>query len=386
MRGQITPQAPLFHVIEIENLIPAKHPLRDMKRRVDAELRKMQPRFAAAYSTTGRPSIPPEQIIKATLLQALYSVRSERLLCEQIKYNFLYRWFLDLPLDDGAVWDHSTFSTNRERFAQYDLMGDFFRSSTVQAVQEQAASCEHFSIDGTLIEAWASMKSFQPREEKPDVPNDSHKGDGASTGADKGSASNRWVDWKKEKRSNETHMSRTDPEARLMRKGDGREARLSHSLHVEMENRNGLIMDIDTDAADGTAERRAGLRMLRRTRDRKDLSIRTAGMDKGYDDGAFILEMEEQLGIEAHVALKAEPKKVDSLESLARSRVHARRSTPGYIASRRIRMRIEEIMGWLKNVAGLRKTRFVGRWKTQLYAFGSAAAYNFLRLGKLCPA
>ena len=382
MRGHASPQPSLFHVIDLETLIPQKHPLRGIKRRVDAELRKMDARFEAAYAKTGRPSIPPEQLIKATLLQALFSIRSETVLCETLRYNFLYRWFLDLPLDDGAVWDHSTFSQNRERFAQHGLMADFFHSSTVQAVREQAASCEHFSVDGTLIEAWASMKSFQPREEKSDSDDDSNNGGAPKPRKD----SNVWVDFKNNKRSNETHASRTDPEARLARKADGREARLSHSLHALMENRNGLLMDLRVDAADGLAERRTALVMLRQARGRKDLSPRSAGMDKGYDDGTFIAEVEERLEICAHVAVKAAPKRIDNLESLARSQAFERASTPDYAISRRIRMRIEEIFGWLKNIAGLRKTKFVGHWKTQLYAHGAGAAYNFLRLEKLCPA
>ena len=209
MRGQTDPQMMMFYTVDVETLIPTAHPLRAFKRRADAELRAMRRDIEAAYSATGRPGIPAEQLIKATLLQALFSIRSERQLCEQIHYNILYRWFLDLTLED-AVWDHSTFTKNRERFAAHGLMARFFQGSVVAAIKEEAASREHFSVDGTLIEAWASMKSFRPKDEEP--PRDDDDGDGQNP-------SNRWVNWHGEKRSNQTHESKTDPEARLARKG-----------------------------------------------------------------------------------------------------------------------------------------------------------------------
>jgi len=261
MRGQVDRQPQMFHVFNLDELIPADHPLRGIKRRVDAELARLRARLEQAYCADGRPSIPPEQLIKATLLQALYSIRSERQLCEQIQYNMLYRWFLELA-PDAAAWNHSTFSKNRERFAEHDLMGEFFRSSVAAAVREAAASREHFSVDGSLIEAWASMKSIVPREPAEKDNDKAGRGDPPAGGS---GGSNRWVDWHGEKRGNATHYSRTDPEALLARKGSGREARLSHTLHTLMENRNGLIADIEVAAADGHAERRAALTLLKRT-------------------------------------------------------------------------------------------------------------------------
>ena len=373
MRGQVDRQPQMFHVFNLEQMIPEKHPLRGIKRRVDGELARMRARLASAYAADGRPGVPPEQLIKATLLQALYSIRSERQLCEQLQYNMLFKWFLDLA-PDAPAWNHSTFSKNRERFAQHDLMGEFFRGSVTAAVRDQAASDEHFSVDGTLIQAWGSMKSFRPRDEDPT------DGPGGA-----GGDANRWVDWRGERRSNDTHASRTDPEARLARKGDGQGAMLAHSMHVLMENRNGLITDIEVGAADGGAERAAALEMLGRARRRRTSDGRTVGLDAGYDDGAFLHELKE-LGVEPHVAVRACPKAVKDTATLARFEAWMRRESDGYAISRRKRMRAEEIFGWLKTVAGLRKARFVGRWKLRWYAQASAAAYNFLRLTRLAEA
>jgi transposase len=364
----------------MEELIPAEHPLRGIKGRVDAELRRLRPRLESAYADDGRPSIAPEQLIKATLLQALYSIRSERQLCEQIQYNMLYRWFLDLA-PDAAAWNHSTFSKNRERFARHDLMGEFFRGSVVAAVREGAASREHFSVDGSLIEAWASMKSFVPREqaEKADDPSDKHD-------PPAGGGSNRWVDWRGEKRSNLTHCSLSDPQALLARKGAGREARLSHSLHALMENRHGLIADIEVEAADGRAEQRAALSMLRRVRKKRPgLDPQTVGGDAGFDDGQFLWEV-QQLGVQPHVAVRDCPKLIKDAASLARFDVWIRKDKPGPSVSRTKRMLIEQIFGWLKTIAGLRKARFCGRWKIRWYAQVCAATWNFLRLTRLAMA
>lgn len=368
MRGKSDPQGVMFHSFNLEEMIPQNHPLRAIKPRVDAELWSLRKCFESAYSATGRPSIPPEQLIKASLLQALYSIRSERRLCEQIQYNMLFRWFLDMAPEENA-WNHSTFTRNRERFSQNDLMGEFFRSSTMQAVREDAVSHEHFSVDGTLIESWASMKSFRPKD------NDDDGGEGPG--------SNRWVDWHGEKRSNETHASRTDSEARLMRKGAGRESKLSHSMHILMENRNGLIMDVEMDQADGLAERRSALAMLKRGRERGLVGEwATLGADAGYDDGEFLLEL-ERMKVRGHVALKAPPVEIRGAGDLARlDGWEAMRHGRGPI-SRRARMRVETIFGWLKTIAGWRKAKLVGRWKLTLQAQVAAAAYNFLRLSKL---
>ena len=375
MRGQTDPQMMMFYTVDVETLIPAAHPLRAFKRRVDAELRAMRRDIDAAYSATGRPGIPAEQLIKATLLQALFSIRSERQLCEQIHYNILYRWFLDLSLED-AVWDHSTFTKNRERFAEHGLLARFFQGSVVAAIQEEAASREHFSVDGTLIEAWASMKSFRPKDEEPPQ-DDNNDGQGPS---------NRWVDWKGEKRSNETHESKTDPEARLARKGLGKSSVLAHSLHVLMENRNGLIMGLDLREAGGQAEREAALALLEEAARNRRLRPKTVGADKGYDDGAFLLKVERDLEIEPHVAIREGAMVVDDLASLARFEARSRQQEAGYTISQRRRKRIEEIFGWLKTVGGLSKTRFVGQWKTRLYAQAAGATWNLLRLCKLAAA
>ncbi len=370
MRGRINPQAEWVFV-DPEAVVPPDHPLRGIKERVDGVLRRLRPRFEAAYGVTGRPSIPPEQLIKALLLQALYSIRSERQLCEQIAYNLLFRWFLDLRADE-AVWHPSAFSDNRERFARHGLVQAFFDSSVAQAIREEAASREHFTVDGTLLEAWASMKSVRPKEEPRDP------------GGPASGTSNPWKDFRGEKRSNRTHESTTDGEARLMRKSPGESAMLAHSLHVLMENRNGLIVDIRAGEASGTAEREAARAMLRRSR-RRHLWLRpkTLGADRGYDEGRFLHDLEARHKITPHVASRMGPIVREDFKGRARRRNRRRQRTAGYWLSQWRRKRVEEILGWLKDIARLRKTRFIGRWKTQLYAYASAAAYNFLRLVRL---
>ncbi len=374
MRGTVDPQPSMFFAMDLEEMVPADHPLRAIKQQADDELRRMRKAFAAAYSQVGRPSIPPEQLIKATLLQALFTIRSERLLCEQLRYNMLFRWFLGLP-PDGEVWNHSTFSKNRERFAAHGLMQRFFEGSVAHAIAQEAASVDHFSVDGTLIEAWASMKSVRPKDESTD--DDDPKPEGNK------SDSNHWTDWRGAKRSNKTHESKTDPQARLMRKGPGKPAILSHSMHVLMENRNGLVMDIEVEEANGTAERQCAKRMIKRVRKRHWLKPKTLAADKGYDDGAFLHDLEKDWNIKPHVSIKGD--KVVSLGQAADARrlAQSRQNTAGYQSSQRCRKRAEEIFGWLKTTGGLRKTRFIGRWKTQLYAYAAAAAYNFMRIPKL---
>lgn len=368
MRGRVDGQGALFCMVDLEARVPEDHPLRAIKRRVDAELGRMREAFRRAYAKTGRPSIPPEQLIKATLLQALYTIRSERQLCEQIDYNMLYRWFLDMSVDE-PVWDHSTFTKNRDRFAKHGLLQRFFEGSVAQAIAEEAARVDHFSVDGTLIEAWASMKSVRPKDEPDDT----------TSGGD----SNRWVDWRGEKRSNETHASRTDGEARLARKGRGQPAILAHSLHALMENRNGLLLDVAVDEANGTAEREVAVEMLGRVRRRHWLRPETLGMDQGYDDGPFLETLEADCDVVPHVPMDAPPRDPERPGYEARRRAHRRRHTVGYRISQCVRKRIEEIFGWLKTIAGLKKTRFVGRWKTQLYAYAAGAVWNFLRLAKV---
>ena len=366
MRGRVDGQGEMFYVMDVEELVPAEHPLRAIKSRVDGELKRLRPFFNKAYAAGGRPSIPPEQLIKATLLQALYTIRSERRLVEEIRYNLLYRWFLDIK-PDASVWDHSTFTKNRARFAEHGLMRRFFEGSVASAIEAEATSNDHFSVDGTLIESWASMKSFRPKDE-----DDDDKGD-----------SNRWADFHGEKRSNATHASKTDPEARLMRKGLGREAKLCHSMHALMENRHGLVMDIDVDEANGRVEREAAERMLARVRRRHWKRPKTLGADKGYDDGAFLERLERKHGVRPHVATRKGEIKARDEQAWARRKARWRERGEGYQASQRCRRRVEEIFGWLKTIGGMRKMRVVGRWKIQEYAYAAAATFNFIRMAKI---
>jgi transposase len=370
MRGEHDPQGSIFYAIQLEDLVPAEHPLRAIRELANQQLKSLSRRFETAYSKVGRPSIPPEMLIKASLLQALYSIRSERQLCEQITYNFLYRWFVGLKPDD-RVWDPTTFTQNRRRFAEHGLMQAFFESTVVEAIRRKATSEEHFSVDGTLIQSWASMKSVRRREEEKD-PRD---GD-----------SNRWVDWHGEKRSNETHESKTDPEAMLMRKGNGQETKLYHSMHALMENRHGILMNIDMAEARPRAERQRAIAMLERVKRRFGITPKTLAADKGYDDGRFLHEVEHGLGIEPHVPTRAGRIVANDDAGFARHLARHREKLQGFRKSQIHRRRIEEIFAWPKDVALMRRTRFVGRWKSQIHAYLGGAAYNLLRLTKLAAA
>jgi len=369
MRGHVSGQGPMFLMINMEDKVPADHPLRAVKRRCDRILADMRRDFNAAYSRLGRPSIPPEQLLKALLLQALYSIRSEILLMQAIDYNLLYRWFLDLPGDE-PVWTPETFSMNRERFARHNLLQKFFDRIVAEAITEQLASPDHFTVDGTLIRSWASPKSLVPKDGPP-PPKDDDPG-------------NPTVDWRGEKRSNATHQSRTDPEARLARKGRGKEAHLYHSGHVLMENRHGLVLAVAVDAADGTAERRCAKAMLKQVRRRHRLRPKTVGMDAGFDDGEFLAEVEAD-GTVPHVPIRAGAIRATDEAGQARRRARRREKSKGYRLSQWIRKRVEEIFGWMKTVGDLARTRFVGRWKIRLEMVITGAAYNLLRLVRLAP-
>ena|SRR5436190_2471763 len=366
MRGRVDVQGGMFYTINMEDLVPPDHPLRAIRRMADAELVRLQPVFNDSYSRTGRPSIPPEQLIKALLLQALYSVRSERQLCEQIAYNFLFRWFLDLS-PEAPAWNHSSFSKNRERFEEHGLVRRFFESTVAHAIEREAAGSEHFSVDGTLIQAWGSLKNFRPKDE----PDDPEAGGGGS---------NRWVDFHGERRSNATHECKTDPQARLARKGQG--AILAHSLHALMDNRHGLLLEVSVTEASGRAEREAAEAMLRRVRRRHWLAPKTLGADKGYDDGAFLRRLEKQHHVEPHVAIRGGVIRGEDDNAKARRRARARARSMAYRVSQRCRRRIEETFSWLKHIAGMGKARFAGRWKIQLNAWAAAASYNLMRLAK----
>jgi transposase len=381
MRGEPDRQPPLFHVFEVEDRIRPDHPLRDLKRRADRLLAGMADRFAAAYSRTGRPSVPPERLLKALLLMALYSIRSERQLCEQIDVNLLYRWFLDLhPSEDS--FDATTFTKNRERLKDHGLTKAFFDAVVAEALTKGLCS-DHFSVDGTLIESWASAKSFRPKDEADD--------DGP-TDANGFKPSNPDVDFHGQKRTNETHASRTDPEAKLYRKSAGQEAKLSHMGHVLGENRHGLILGITATEANGTAERAATATMLDDLKVTHGRTPATLGADKGYDSGEFFLSVEAR-GIEPHVPLvkdprdpKAVPHKKHVPGVKARHRMKRRMTQLGYQLSQRCRKKVEECFGWLKSVAGLGCCKTVGRWKLQQALELGAAAFNLTRLRTLAPA
>ncbi len=351
----------MLALISIESRISKDHPLRQIKAIADQELLRLCGVFDRMYSQVGRPSVAPEKILKSLLLIALYSVRSERQFCEQLDYNLLFRWFLDMELMEES-FDATVFSKNRERWMEHEVGRLFFEAVVGQAREAGLMSEDHFTVDGTLIEAWASLKSFRPKgEERPDDP-------------DKGGPGNRWVDFHAEKRRNDTHESTTDPDSRLMRKGAGKEAKLCYGAHALMENRNGLLVDIEVSQATGTCEREAAERMLKRQR-RKGLKAKTLGADKGYDTKDFVGWLRRRK-MTPHVAANTQRRGGSAIDG--RTTRHM-----SYSLSQRIRKRVEEIFGWMKTVGGLRKTRFKGREKTQLAAWWVGTAYNLLRMAKL---
>jgi transposase len=347
-----------------ETVVPTDHPIRAIKKLADAVLARLSPTFDAMYATVGRPSIPPERLLKAQLLMALYTVRSERQLCEQIAYNLLFRWFLDMDMVE-PTFDPTVFTKNRDRLLEHDVAGEFFRAVVEQARAGRLMSSDHFTVDGTLIEACASLKSFKDKDKdasKKQPPPD-----------DPGNPS---VDFHGEKRSNQTHESTTDPEAKLARKGNGKEAKLCFSAHALMENRNGLLVDFCVAEANGRAERDAALVMLADLQN-KGSAITVAG-DKGYDTREFVAACRD-LNVVPHVA--------QNVHKRRRSAVDARTTRhPGYAISQRIRKRVEEIFGWCKTVGGFRRTRYRGRQRTQMAAYLVGAAYNLLRITRLMPA
>lgn len=363
MRGTDTKQASMLSLLTPEKRVPPKHPLRAVKEMAEAALKQMSPLFDAMYSAVGRSSIPPERLLKASLLMAFYTIRSERMFCEQLDYNILFRWFLDMNMEEPG-FDHSTFSKNRERLIAHEVAKEFFLTIVAQARAAGLMSDEHFTVDGTLIEAWASLKSFRKKDEKPgDRPPPDDPG-------------NPTVDFHKEKRSNATHESTTDPDAKLARKGKGKEAKLSYSQHALMENRNGLLVDLRIAEANGTAERDLALEMVG---DRLPGTKRiTLGGDKGYDTKDFVEECGWR-NVTPHVAQNINEQRSSAIDG--RTTRH-----PGYSISQRIRKRVEEIFGWTKTVANFRRTRFKGRERTELASYFVGAAYNLLRMGRLLEA
>lgn len=369
MRGDRPLQNPMFYVANTEERLSADHPLRAVKRRADAVLGQMERSLEQAYSRQGRPSIPPEALLKALLLQALYSIPSERRLVEAINWNLFYRWFVDLD-PDAEVWDATTFTKNRQRFEQHGLVREFFEQVVASALVAELASNDHFSVDGRLIQSWASLKSFRPKR-------------GPGSEPPEGGGSNPSVDFRGQKRSNTTHQSSTDPEARLARKGNSQPALLCHSGHVLMENRHGLCLEIGVAAADGQAERTMAQKLLRRFRCRHRRLPQTLGADRGYEAGAFLEQIESQFGVTPHVPLSAQRVTTPGPPGDARRRALERAKTVAYQLSQRARKKVEQIFGWLKQAGGLRKVRHVGRWKIQQQAYVWAAAYNLLRLANL---
>jgi transposase len=358
MRGNDGKQDELFSYVSLEARVPRNHPLRKMREMVDEALEGLGPDFEQMYSQMGRPSIPPERLLRALLLQVLYSVRSERMLMEQLDYNLLFRWFVGLGVDD-EVWHPTTFTQNRERLLEQEISRKFFEQILKQAKKKQLLSSEHFTVDGTFIEAWASQKSFKRKDDQ----------DPPAPGA---GGKNETADFKGEKRSNDTHASTTDPDARLMRKG-GDGAKLVHHGHVLTENRNGLVVAAEVTIATGNAEAEVVPKLFER---RGAQGPGTVGGDKGYDQRKFI-ESAREAGLTPHVAQKIETHTfIDG-----RTTRHK-----GYAVSQRRRKRVEEVFGWMKTVGVLRKARHRGtRLVGWMFEF-AAAAYNLVRMRNLTPA
>jgi len=361
MRGENGRQRAILVVFDPEQRVPKGHPLRRIKALADAALAQLSPRFDEMYSAVGRPSIPPERLLKASLLMALYTVRSERMFCEQLNYNLLFRWFLDMDVTEPS-FDHSTFSRNRARLLEHTVADEFFRAVVAQARALKLLSDEHFTVDGTLIEAWASLKSFRRKDAGPHEPPD-----------DRGNPA---VNFRGERRSNATHQSATDPESRLAKKGPGKEAKLCYSANALMENRSTILIDFRVEPADGYAERRAAIVMLDENLP-GSRRITVAG-DRGYDTRDFVASC-RALKVTPHVAQNQARPGGSALD--ARTVRHR-----GYAVSQWIRKQVEETFGWMKTVGGLRRTRYRGRARVQMHAYLVAAAYNLVRIANLSPA
>ena len=358
MRGGDNRTGELFSYVDLEARVRRDHPLRAIRMIVNEALSALEREFAALYSPIGRPSIPPEKLLRAMLLQAFYSIRSERLLMERLEYDLLFRWFVGSGVDDAA-WDHSVFSKNRDRLLEGDIAAKFLAAVLAHPKVKKLLSSDHFSVDGTLIEAWASMKSVKPK-------------DGSGAPPAQGGGRNAEADFHGQKRSNDTHASTTDPDARLYRKGKGKETKLCFIGHGLMENRHGLLVDACLTLADGHAERVAALHMIEPRADRA--TAITLGADKAYDAEDFVNEL-RSMNVTPHVAQN----------NNGRSSAVDGRTTRhgGYAVSQRIRKRIEEAFGWIKTVAGQEKTSFRGRDRVAWAFTFAATAYNLLRLPKL---
>ena len=356
MRGQDHQQSNMFSYLSPEHRVRKDHPLRAIRAMADRALANLSERFDAMYATTGRPSIPPEKLLRAQLIQMLYSVRSERLLMEEIDYSLLYRWFVGMNLDE-PVWDVTVFTKNRDRLLDGDVAREFLSEVVKQAQEQNLTSDEHFTVDGTLVEAWASLKSFQHKDQQKQPPDD---------------PGNPTVDFHGETRSNQTHESTTDPDARLARKGSGKEAKLSYNANLLVENRNGLIVNTEVFQANGTAERDAALVMLEQIPGENRLTV---GADKGYDTKDFVAEC-RNLKVTPHVAQNVKRNGGSAVDG--RTTRHT-----AYAISQRKRKRIEESFGWLKTIALMRKVRHRGIHKVGWIFTFAAAAYNLVRMRNL---
>ncbi len=363
MRGSDGRSGSLFSYVDLEARVRRDHPLRPIREIANAALTDLSGDFAALYPPRlGRPSVPPERLLRAMLLQAFYGIRSERQLMERMEFDLLFRWFVGLGVDD-APWDHSSFTKNRDRLLEGEIAGKFLRAVLAQPRVKRLMSSDHFSVDGTLIEAWALLKSFRRKDGSDNDP------EGPGRNAERG--------FHKEKRSNATHQSTTDPQARLYRKGDGQPAKLCYMGHALMENRHGLAVDGLVTQANGTAEREATLTMLDRRRGRRRITL---GADKAYDVRAFIAELRRRrvtphVAIDGHVRKSGKPR-ATAID--ARTTAHA-----GYAISQRCRKRIEEVFGWAKSAAGLAKVKLRGRARVEAVFTLALAAYNLIRLPKL---
>lgn len=356
MRGGDGRQTGIFSYVSPEKRVPKDHPLRPILDMTDAALREMSPRFSAIYSPIGRPSIAPEKLLRALLLQVLYTIRSERMLMEQLEYNLLFRWFVGLSMDE-EVWVPTVFTKNRDRLLEGDIANEFFERVLAQARAKGLLSDEHFSVDGSLIEAWASHKSFRPKDGN----------DKNDKGPDEPTGRNVEADFRGKKRANDTHASTTDPDSRLYKKSKGAEAQLAYLGHVLIENRNGLVVDARLTQADGFAEREAALEMVSELPGGRA----TLGADKGYDDRLFVDGLRAS-GVTPHVSQK----KASAIDG--RTTRHA-----GYEVSQRVRKRVEEVFGWMKTVGGVRKTRHRGRARVGWVFTFTATAYNLVRMRNL---
>lgn len=358
MRGDDRHQEGMFSYLSPEARVPHDHPLRTLRTLVDAVLVELSPQFEVLYARVGRPSVPPEQLLRALLLQVLYTVRSERQLMEQLDYNLLFRWFVGLNMDE-PIWDPTTFTKNRQRLLDGDIAQAFFQRVLAQARDRQVLSADHFTVDATLIEAWAGLKSFRPKEEDPvDQPPPDDPG-------------NPTVDFHGERRSNATHHSTTDPDARLYRKGNGREAKLCYMGHVLMENRHGLVVRAQATTATGTAEPETAEDLVEQIAGDR---VRTVGADKAFDTADFVDGMRD-LNVTPHVAQNTTGR---------HSAIDGRTTRhPGYELSQRARKRVEEIFGWLKTVGLMRKVRHRGTDRVDWMFVFACAVYNLVRIRNL---